>query len=174
MAQAPLYLLTAVDVRRISQPDTSRAVTISSLTMPGLTLATGEHTPGGGTGTVNFVMPRVETPEPAFNAKGIDSDIFTGFGEVDRWIFAGAYHRKTPGGGGVVPARAVIVGAINAWEPDESDPAEFQSSTHTLSEVTHYELTLDGVEMFYWDFWENILRFRGKDLFAAHRTALGA
>jgi P2 family phage contractile tail tube protein len=174
MAQSALYLLTAVDVRRLSQTDSSRAITIATLTMPSLTLATAEHNPGGGVGAVNFSMPRIEAPEPAFSAKGIDTDIFTGFGEVDRWVFAGAYKKRGPGGGRDVPARAIIEGAITAWEPDESDPAEFAGSTHTFTECTHYELTLDGVELFYWDFWERIIRFGGKDLFAGTRTALGA
>lgn len=174
MAQSPLYLLTAVDVRRATESDTSRALTISTLTMPGLTFATGEHNPGGGVGAVNFALPRIEAPEPAFSAKGIDAEIFTGMGEPERWVFAGSYHRRAPGGGGVVPARAIIEGAITAWEPDESDPAEFQSSTHSFNEVTHYELVLDGVELFYWDWYERVFRRNGVDLFAKHRTALGA
>lgn len=174
MAQSALYLLTAVDVRRATQPDSSRAITIASLTMPSLTMATAEHNPGGGVGAVNFALPRIEAPEPAFNAKGIDTDVFSGFGQVDRWVFAGAYQKRGPGGGKAVPARAIIEGAITTWEPDESDPAEFQGSSHTFNEVTHYELVLDGVELFYWDFWERILRFNGVDLFAEQRTALGA
>lgn len=174
MAQAPLYLLTAVDVRRATQADTSRATTISSLTMPGLTFSTGEHNPGGGVMAVNFAMPRIEAPEPAFSAKGIDAEIFTGMGEPERWVFAGAYNKRAPGGGSVVPARAIIEGAITAWEPDESDPAEFQGCTHTFAEVTHYELVLDGVELFYVDSYERVLRVGGKDLFATHRRALGA
>lgn len=174
MAQSPLYLLTAVDVRRATESETSRALTISTLTMPGLTFATGEHNPGGGVGAVNFALPRIEAPEPAFSAKGIDAEIFTGMGEPERWVFAGSYHRRAPGGGGVVPARAIIEGAITAWEPDESDPAELQSSTHTFAEVTHYELTIEGKELFYWDWYERIFRRNGVDLFAKHRTALGA
>lgn len=174
MAQAPLYLLTAVDVRRATQSDSSRAITIASLTMPGLTFATGEHNPGGGVMAVNFALPRIEAPEPAFSAKGIDTEIFNGMGRPERWVFAGAYNRRAPGGGAVVPARAIIEGAITAWEPDESDPAEFQGCTHTFAEVTHYELVLDGEELFYVDVYERVLRTGGVDLFADHRRALGA
>lgn len=175
MAQSSLYLLTNVDVRRATETGTSRAITIASLTMPGLVFATAEHNPGGGVMGANFAMPRVEAPEPAFSAKGIDTEIFTGMGETARWTFAGGYIKRGPGGGGaVVPARAIIEGAITSWEPDESDPAEFQGCTHTFAEVTHYELTLDGKELFYVDFWERVLRTGGKDLMAPHRRALGA
>ncbi|WEJ33855.1 phage major tail tube protein [Devosia sp. SD17-2] len=174
MTQAAIYLLTAVDVRRLSQPEFTRKTVISTLTLPPLNLLTTEHNPGGGTGAVNFAIPRVEAPEPAFNAKGIDTDIFTGFGEVDRWLFAGSYKKRGPGGGGFVPGRAIIEGAITGWEADESDPAEFQGSTHAFNEVTHYEFSLDGEELFYWDFWEGVIRFKGRDITQAQRTALGA
>ncbi|HEV7416237.1 MAG TPA: hypothetical protein VGN98_08760, partial [Tianweitania sediminis] len=66
MAQSALYLLTAVDVRRISQPDSSRAITIATLTMPSLTLMTASQNAGGGVGEVNYTLPRIEAPEPAF------------------------------------------------------------------------------------------------------------
>ncbi|MBP1852111.1 phage major tail tube protein [Rhizobium halophytocola] len=174
MAQSSLYLLTAVDVRRATQSNTSRAMTISKLTMPGLKFATAEHNPGGGVMAVNFALPRIEAPEPAFSAKGIDTEIFTGMGETERWVFAGAYTRREPGGGSVVAARAVIEGAITSWEPDESDPAEFQGCTHTFANVTHYELTLDGTELFYVDAFERVLRVGGNDLYAGQRRALGA
>lgn len=173
MAQRSLYMLTAVDVRRAEQAGSSRAVTISSLTLPGITFATASHNPGGGVMETNFALPRIEAPEPAFAAKGIDTDIFTGLGLTERWVFAGAYRDKT-NNGRVVPGRAIIEGAITAWEPDESDPAEFQGCTHTFAEVTHYELTLDSQELFYVDFFERVIRRSGVDLFADERRALGA
>ncbi len=173
MAQLALYLLTAVDLRRVSQPDTVRGITIASLTLPSITFVTGEHNPGGGVMAVNFSLPRIEAVEPAFSAKGIDTDIFKGMNDVDRWVFAGSYLKRGPGGGGAVPGRAIIEGAINTWEPDESDPAEFQGCTHSFAEVTHYEFHLDGEELFYVDFWERELRVNGVDHFASHRRALG-
>ncbi len=173
MAQQSLYQLTAVDVRRTSAPDTLRGITIASITLPPLVFATGEHNPGGGVMAVNFSMPRLEAVEPAFSAKGIDADIFNGMGQADRWVFAGAYQKRGPGGGSTVPGRAIIEGVINGWEPDESDPAEFQGCTHNFAEVTHYEFHLDGQELFYVDVWERILRVGGVDRFAAVRSALG-
>ncbi|MFP9138690.1 phage major tail tube protein [Devosia sp. XGJD_8] len=169
----PLYQLTAVDVRRAEEAGTSRATTIAKLAMPGLTFAGSEHSPGGGVLAVKFAQPRLDVIEPKFEVKGLDLDVFRGLGKPDRWIFAGAYREKKPGGGSVVGARAVIEGAISAWEPDESDPAEFQGCNHTITEVTHYEFVLDGRELFYIDFFENVLRVNGVDMFADERRALG-
>ena len=169
----PFYQLTAVDVRRAEEAGTSRATTIDKLAMPGLTFAGADHTPGGGVLAVKFAMPRLDALEPKFGSKGLDLDVFRGLGRTDRWIFAGAYREKKPGGGSTVGSRAIIEGAISTWEPDESDPAAFQGCNHTFSEVTHYELVVNGVELFYIDFYENVLRVNGVDMFADDRRALG-
>lgn len=168
-----IYQLTAVDVRRAEEAGTSRATTITKLTLPGLVFAGAEHSPGGSVMNVKFSQPRIEALEPKFEAKGLDLDVFRGLGTQDRWVFASAYREKRPGGGAVVPARAIIEGAISTWEPDESDPTEFQGCTHTFTDVTHYELTLGDKELFYVDFYERVLRVNGVDLYAEERQALG-
>lgn len=170
----PLYMLTAVDVRRAEESGSSRATIISKLTLPTITFMTSGHNPGGGVMGVDFTLPRIEAVEPAFEAKGFDRDIFRGIGVTDRWVFAGAVREKRPGGGRTIPARAIIEGAITQWEPDEASPEEFMGCTHAFKEVTHYEFHLDGEELWYVDFWERILRRKGEDLFAEERRALGA
>ncbi|MCB1462145.1 MAG: phage major tail tube protein [Nitratireductor sp.] len=168
----PLYMLTAVDVRRAEQAGSSRATTIDKITIPAVTFATAARNPGGGVMAVDHVMPRIEAPEPKFMVKGIDTEIFTGFGLRQRWVFAAAYRDKKTNL--ALPARAVIEGAIMQWEPDESDPAQFQGCNHVIKEVTHYEFSLNGEELWYADDEERVLRIKGEDLFAAERTALGA
>lgn len=169
----PLYQLTAVDVRRAEEAGTSRATTIAKLTLPAFTFAGAEHSPGGGVMAVKFSQPRLGVVEPKFEVKGLDLDVFRGLGVRDRWVFASAYKEQRPGGGTTVGARAVIEGAVSSWEPDESDPAEFQGCNHVFTDVTHYELTLGDRELFYVDFFERVLRVNGVDLFAAERQALG-
>lgn len=168
----PLYLLTAVDVRRATQAGSSRATIISKMAIPAIKFVTSEHNPGGGVMAVDFAQPRIEKVEPAFEVKGFDTDIFGGMGEVERWTFAGSVRDKKTGK--AQPARAVIEGAITEWTPDEASPTEFVGCNHAIKEVTHYEFWLNGVELWYVDFWERILRRGGVDLFAEDRRALGA
>lgn len=168
----PLYTLVAVDVRRAEQAGSSRATTISKLTIPPIKFATANHNPGGGVMSVDFALPRIEAPEPAMELKGFDGDIFRGLGDVDRWVFAAAVKEKKSGL--VVPARAIIEGAITEWTPDEASPEDFLGCTHAFKEVTHYEFHLNGEELWYIDFWERVLRTGGTDLFADVRRALGA
>lgn len=168
----PLYMLTAVDVRRATVTGNSRATTISKLTIPPIKFQTATHNPGGSVMGVDYSIPRIQALEPAFSIKGIDTDIFSGFGQKDAWTFAGAYRDKKTND--AIPGRAVIEGAIVEWTPDESDPNEFQGCTHAFKEVTHFEFYLNGVELWYIDADERVIRANGVDLFAADRLALGA
>lgn len=168
----PLYMLTAVDVRRADQAGSSRATTIEKLTIPSVKFVDANHNPGGGVMGVDFTLPRIEPLEPTFMVKGVDTDIFDGMGKRSRWTFAGAYRDKK--NNKVVPGRGIIEGAVTQWEPDESDPAEFQGCTHSFKEVTHFEFLIDSEELFYIDFWERVLRVKGVDHFAEDRLALGA
>ena len=172
MAQKPLYILQAVEVRRANEQGTSSAIIISTLTLPPLTFATAEHNPGGGVMAVNFAMPRLEPLEPAFSVKGIDNDVFRGMGNPDRWVFAAAYKDRRTNRD--VPVRGIIEAAVTGWEPDESDPADMQGCNYAFTEVTHYEFTMDGTEKVYFDFYERIARRNGEDLWAGIRNALGA
>ena len=168
----PLYMLTAVDVRRATEAGSSRATIVSKLSIPAIKFATASHTPGGSVMAVDFALPRIEAVEPAFEVKGFDADIFGDLGEVGRWAFAGAVRDKKTGK--AMPARAIIEGAIVEWTPDDADPSDFVGCNHALKEVTHYEFWLDGAELWYVDFFERVLRRGGKDLFADERRALGA
>lgn len=168
----PLFMLTAVDVRRAEVAGSSRATTIAKLTIPPIRFVTASHNPGGGVMAVDYTLPRVQAIEPAFSVKGIDTDVFTGIGERDRWVLAGAYRDKKTNR--AIPGRCIIEGAIAEWTPDESDPGEFQGCNHQFKEVTHFELALDGKELWYIDTEERIIRRNGVDLFAADRQALGA
>eukprot|EP00903_Cladosiphon_okamuranus_P001615 g1613.t1 len=173
----PVFKLAKYEIRRWRPAvegleGSTRANAISKLVLPPFKLKNASHTPGGGVGTINAVLPRIEEVEPKFEIKGLDTDIFDGFGIREKWVFAGSYRDLRTNK--AVPGRAVIEGAISQWESDESDPDAYQGCTHILTEVIHYEFVLDGQELFYWDFFERELRRNGEDLFAQDRAALGA
>lgn len=167
-----LLQLTAVDARRAEQANTSRAIIIEKVTFSTFKLVKTSHSPGGGVGEVGFVQPRTEEFECGFMAKGVDTEVFNNFGKPDRWVLASAYKNKRTGID--VPARLVVEGVVHAWEPDESSPSEFQGCNHTFAEITHSEFLLNGKELWYWDFWERVIRSNGIDHFASTRQALGA
>ncbi|WP_298981583.1 phage major tail tube protein [uncultured Roseibium sp.] len=166
-----LYMLTGVDLRRAKDPESSRHTIISKLVLPAVKFKTANHNPGGGVGSVDFTLPRIEPLEPAMEVKGIDTEIFKGFGGTEDWTFACAYKDKTTGLD--VPARGIIRGVVAEWEPDESDPDAFQGCNYSFKEVTHFDFTLNNEPVFYFDFFENEIRPNGESLTAGFNAALG-
>jgi uncharacterized protein len=167
-----LLILNAVDVRRATQADSSRATTIQKFVIPPVRFKKTAHQAGGSVMDVNYTQPTIEALEPAFSVNGIDTDVFTGFGSTDRWVFAASMRDQTRGVH--VPFRAIIEGAVSEWAPDEGSPDGYKGCNHMISGVTHFEVLLDGVELYYIDFAERILRVKGTDAFAGVRNALGA
>lgn len=173
-AQYP-HIMEAIDVRRATQPDSSRRKIIRTMALPALTRVTAEMMAGGSIAMMKLSYPQIEALEPKFATHGPDLDVLQHFGlaagsDMDRWVFAGSMRVRK---GGVVPARAIIEGVVNSWEPDENTPGELMACNHTFAEVTHYELIIDGKEQFYFDDDENIARSGGVDWFAPTRRALG-
>lgn len=168
------YILEACDVRRADQPETSRARIIDTMALPALTRKTTDHTAGGGVGTINYSWPQIDAPEPKFGTAGFDLDVLKKYGLAagtnDRWVFAGSVRVPKKG---ELALRAIIEGVINSWEPDEFSVGNLLKCNHTIVEVTHYELTIDREEMFYWDADENEARSGGVSWFAGTRRALG-
>nr|USU32886.1 phage major tail tube protein [Methylobacterium sp. OTU13CASTA1] len=174
-AQYP-YIMEAIDVRRATQPDSSRRRIIKTMALPALTRITAELMAGGSIGKLNLSFPQIEALEPKFATHGPDLDVLRNFGltpgnAMDRWVFAGSMRIRRSAA--PVPARAIIEGVVNSWEPDENTPGELMGCNHTLAEVTHYELTIDGEEYIYFDDDENVARSGGVDWFAPTRRALG-
>jgi phage tail tube protein FII len=171
----PLYVFEAVDVRRADEPESSRARTINRLALAAIVRKKVEFTAGGGIGTVNYTLPMIDAPQPKFSVKGLDVDVMTRMGFAgglhDKWVFSGAVRDKRAGK--VLPFRAVIQGVVSEWTPDEFTAGDFLGCDHSIDEVTHYELTLDGKELWYWDEDEQEARSGGISWFAEIRNALG-
>jgi hypothetical protein len=170
MANKPFLILQDIDVRKATEADSSRATTIAKMTIPPIRFKTTVRTAGGGVVDVDYSQNRLQPIEPAFMTHGFDGDMMPGLKE--RWTFAAALrNRKT---GASVPFRAEIEAVIVEWTPDEADPAQFNGCNAILKEVTHFEMSIDGVEHWYMDEEERALRRMGVDLMAARRAALGA
>lgn len=178
MPQTP-YVLEMVDVRRATQSGNQRGWTLNKMVLPPITHKTISHTPGGGIGQLDIRLPQIEPIEPKFEVKGIDEDVIRqmarqasgGGGDTDKWTFAGAFRDKRTGK--EIPCRAVIEGVICAWQPDEHEAGNYFGCNYEMKEVSHYEFIFNGVELWYWDFWERVNRSGGFDAVQGLRNALG-
>jgi uncharacterized protein len=168
MAQ-PFLVLHAVDVRRAEVSGSGRATTISKMVIPSIKFKTTSRSAGGGVMDIDYMQTRIQPIEPGLMVHGIDTDLMPGL--RDRWTFAGAMRNVKTGAS--VALRCEIEGAIVEWSPDEADPSQFNGCNHQIKEVTHFELSLDGREIWYADEEERELRRLGVSLTSADRQALG-
>lgn len=168
----PLFVLSAVDLRRATEAGSSRATTIQKLVFPSPKLQTVSHSAGGGVGAVNYTLPRSEAPEPKAQIGGPDKDLFRGFGKPTQWTFSASYIDQDTGE--PIGARGVFTGAVSTYEPDETDPESMQNCNFMFANVTEFGFTLGEDELFYINHQTREMRFHGEDLMEPHRRALGA
>lgn len=172
-----LLLMEEVDVRRADDPtgDTSKVLTITKMGLIQPERKSVEHTPGGGMGTVEFLLPMLNALEPKFSVKGVDRDSIRKFGFIpgrhDKWTFAATMRNVITNQ--IVPVRSTIKGLLSTWQPGEHTPGELIDCDHVLKEVRYADLFIDGEELFLWDWQARIARSGGEDWFAPYRNALG-
>ncbi len=162
-------VLHSVDVRRAEVSGSGRATIISKMVIPSIKFKTTTRSAGGGVMDIDYMQPRLQPIECGLMVHGIDTDLMPGM--RDRWTFAGALRNVKTGAS--VALRCEIEGAIVEWSPDEADPAQFNGCNHSIKEVIHFELSLDGQEIWYVDELEGEIRSKGVSLTAADRRALG-
>ena len=168
----PVYVLTDVDIRRAKEAGTSTRLTLTKLVFPHPKLVTLPHTPGGGAINVNYSIPRTEAPEPKAEYAGPNLDLFRKFGQVLEWTFAGVYLDTETGS--PMPARGTFRGAISSFEPAETDPQQMQSCNYSWASVDEFGFTVGDEELFFISQRLDVMRFKGEDLRADFRRALGA
>lgn len=163
-------ILNMVDLRRGNLAGDTRKNIIQKFVVPPVKLKKSMRSAGGGVMDINHVQPRLEPLEPAATIFGFDGDLLPGV--PDLYTFAASMRRRKDNA--VVPVRCTVFGTPSEWTPDEADPAAFNGCNIKWDEVTHFDLLIDGVEHWYIDEDEGVIRRMGIDLAAADRAALGA
>ena len=139
-----------------SNPENSKHLAISSLTLPNLEYDVIDHRPGGGAMSVGFIMNSLKKLEPTFKLAGIDPDgyhlfgigsgqanVFTAYGVILDKRAAKKYQ-----------AKAIFRGAIGKMTADAWNRGNEWGHDYRLDEVTRYELTIAGQEWYHVDLWE--------------------
>ncbi len=166
----PYLILDSVDVRRAEVAGSGRPLILQKFVIPPVRFKTTTRSAGGGVVDIDYMQKRIQPLEPAFMVFGIDPDLMPNL--RDRWTFAAAMRNRTTNK--AVAVRCEIEGAIVEWTPDEADPGAFNGCNHLIKEVTHFELTIDGQEIWYIDEDEREIRQKSVSLTADVRRALGS
>lgn len=138
-----------------ADPEKSKHLVLTSMTLPNLEYQTATHNPGGGAGEVTFGMGSVRAIAPTFKMAGFDPEGYKMFGvgsaAVNTFTCYGVVRSKREGT--VQQAKAIFRGAIGKLTPDAHERGKEFGHDYNLIDVTHYELSIAGKEWWAWDFW---------------------
>ena len=172
---ASFYNLEAVNLfAGDHDPANSKHLTLDELKLPDLQKIFQDHHPGGSPVAME-VSVGIAKLEPTFKLKGFDPDLLGqfGLGGQAKKLFTGYGVMRDAKTGELIQSVATIEGSLGKAAGDAMKRGELQGHEYAINEVTHYELTFGGRELFYWDFWTNALRVNGEDQQAAVNRLLG-
>jgi len=145
-------------------PQNSKHLTLDELALPDLQAMYADHHPGGSYVGVEFEVG-IQKIVSTFKLKGWDPDLLRqfGIGTPLKNIYTAYGMIKDKRTGRVIEAKAVIEARLGKATADAFKRGELMGHAYGLNEITHYALTFDRDELFYWDFWTNTLRTGGVD-----------
>lgn len=156
-------------------PEASNHNKLVSIGLPTLERVTAPHLGGGAVSEVNWSMGAFRAIEPSFKLAGFTEESYrqlgVGTGTPENYTAYGVLRNKQTGK--ILQAMAIIRGIIGRLAPDAFERASAFGHDHGLTEVTHYELKVDGQEWFYLDWFTSVVRVNGTDVTRSARLALG-
>ena len=138
-----------------ADPEKSKHLALTSLTLPTLEYQTVDHNPGGGAGEVSFSMSSLKKIAPTFKMAGFDQEAMNlfgiGSGKPNNYTAYGVIRDKRDGK--ALQGKAIFRGMISKMAPEAFERGKEFGHDYELAEVTHYELWIGGREWWAWDFW---------------------
>ncbi|CDX55870.1 Phage major tail tube protein [Mesorhizobium plurifarium] len=156
-------------------PEDSNHIKLQSLGLPTLEQVTVAHLGGGAPGEVEFGMNAIKALQPTFKFAGFAKSSYRamGVGTNQPMNFTGYGVLKNKQTGDAFQAKTVIRGIVSRIAPDAFDRSSAFGHDHQIGEVTHYELSVDNEEWFYWDYFTTRRRQFGVDELTKARVLLG-
>jgi P2 family phage contractile tail tube protein len=156
-------------------PEASNHIKLQSLGLPTLEQITVSHLGGGAAGEVEFGLNAIRPLQPTFKLAGFTQASYRaiGVGSNEATNFTGYGVLKNKQTGASFQAKTIIRGIVSRIAPDAFDRASAFGHDHTIAEVTHYELSVNNEEWFYWDYFTTRRRQFGIDELTRSRVMLG-
>lgn len=146
-------------------PSASNHLTLSELKLPGLEENYVDHVAGGAPVAIE-VDTHINKLEAGFNLLGWTPAVMTMIGTFTRaqQVFT-AYgvirDRRT---GEALEAKAIMGGRLGKANPANWQKGSNQHFEYSIKGIVHYELYMDGVEIYNWDYFLNMRRIGGVDM----------
>jgi P2 family phage contractile tail tube protein len=148
-----------------ADPSRSNHLTITDLKLPTLEENYVDHVPGGAPVAME-IDTHINRLEATFNLAGWSPEVMVMIGNSERanQVFT-AYgvirDRRT---GIAMEGKAILGGRLGRVNPQSWRRGDLQHHEYSIRSIVHYELYLDGGEIYSWDFFLNQRRIGGVDL----------
>lgn len=155
-------------------PINSKHLTLKNHKLPTLEEGYEDHTPGGGFVGIEVGTGKINKLESSFDLNGEDPRLLSQFGfgvrrPLQFFSYGVIRDLRT---GEAIEGRATLVGYLGSIEPDEYSPGAAKGGSYGIKGITSYEMSFDGEEKFFFDFWTNTVRIDGANVRQAENSIL--
>ncbi len=159
-----------------ADPTDAEIVTIKSVKIPALKEKTKSHMGGGATMEINLGMRALDPLEFSFKLEGFNpkamSQLMPVAGTLKYTVRGNVRDVKA---GLDIGVRAIVNGRMTSYEPGEFSRDQGMESDYMFAEIMGYQLFLNDVEKFYFDYFGGPLGVRvdGEQIFRGQARNLG-
>lgn len=148
-----------------SDPSLSNHLTISDLKLPGLEENYVDHIAGGASVGIE-VDTHINKLESTFNLAGWSPEVMTMIGRSERaqQVFTAYGVIRDRRSGIAMEGKAIIGGRLGRVNPQAWKRGDLQHHEYSIRGIVHYELYMDGTEIYNWDFFLNQKSIGGVDV----------
>ena len=144
-----------------ADPTDAEIVTIKNVKIPAIKEKTKEHTGGGAAMGINLGMRVIEPLELAFKLEGFNPKAMAQMLPVTgRLKYTVRGNVRDVRENKDIPVRAIVDGRMTQYEPGEFGRDDGLEADYMISEVLGYQLFLNDVEKFYFDYFGGPLGVR--------------
>lgn len=168
-----LFIMEAVNIVAGDNTANDQHLTIQELKLPTLEDNFADHAAGGAPIAIE-VDTHMQRLEATFNLAGWTPEVanLVGRWSADQQHFTALGAIRDRRMGTILQARAIMWGRLGRVNPTNFRKGDIFAHEYSIRAITHYELTVMGQELFWWDFFTNVRRIGGQDVNAELNAAL--
>ena len=155
-------------------PNNSKHLSLQKVKIPALEEVTAQHHAGGAVGEIEIGGLGVKALTCSFDIVGVDPQVLSQFGlgskaQVPYTVYG---MMRDKNGGRAVELKAIMQARLTKADQGEFKRGDLNAGAYELKEIVHYELYVDTVEKYYWDFFASDYRVGGVSQNADEKSIL--
>ena len=156
-------------------PDNDKSLLLETVKIPDMEENVQAFHPGGSYGALEIGGLGLKELMIEFKTVGVDPQTMSQFGVFgapqQHYTIYGATRNKVDNS--AVGIKAIAWGRMRKIASDNFKKGDLFGQSYQISEITHYELYFDSVELFFYDFFSHIWRVNGQNMIGEVNSLLG-